>query len=385
LINPHLRKLCYFSLLILFTTLLTAGCGSRQAAQSPQAVEVKVMQVIQQDTPVTYEYVGQVKAKSEVKIQAKVSGNIVAKMVNGGATVTEGQPLFQIDRRQYEAALLDAQAQLAQSEAALSNAHLDTIRYQKLAAENAIAQQTLDTQLSTERQTAASVAAYRAKAQQASDNLADTVIVAPFSGRINVNELSVGGYVTAGSTTLATITSVDPVFVQFSMSENEYLQMAQLGHGTSPHEWGSNVKLILSNGSQYPLTGRIEQMDSGVATDTGTLTMKAVFDNPQKLLIPGMFARAVVQGEMRRGALLVPQRAVQQLLDKTMVTVVTANDTAESRLVKMGPRMGNLWVVEEGLNAGDRVVVEGYAKAQAGTPLKLVMIGPNDLQTSEKQ
>jgi membrane fusion protein, multidrug efflux system len=126
-------------------------------------------------------------------------------------------------------------------------------------------------------------------------------------------------------------------------------------------------------------------MDSGVSTDTGTLTMKAVFDNPQKLLIPGMFARAVVQGEMRRGALLVPQRAVQQLLDKTMVTVVTANDTAESRLVKMGPRMGNLWVVEEGLNAGDRVVVEGYAKAQAGTPLKLVMIGPNDLQTSEKQ
>jgi len=386
LITSCLRKICCFSLIAVFSALCAAGCSRQQAAQAPQAVEVKAMQVIERDAPVTYEYVGQVKAKNEAQIRTKVSGNIVAKMVTGGATVTKGQPLFQIDRRQYQAALLNAQAQLAQAEAVLSNSHADSIRYQQLAAQNAIARQTVDTQLSTEQQNAASADAYRAKVQEAADDLADTLIVAPFSGRIDVNDLSVGSYVTAGSTTLATISSLDPVFVQFSMSENEYLQMAgRGGGGNSPSEWGSNVKLILSNGTQYPLTGRIEQVDAGLATDTGTLTMKAVFDNPQKLLIPGMFARVVAQGEIRQGALLVPQRAVQQLLGKTFVTVVGEDDKTESRPVKMGPKVGSLWVVEEGLTAGDRVVVEGFSKIQPGAPLKVVMIGPDDLKISEKQ
>ncbi|HMM19192.1 MAG TPA: efflux RND transporter periplasmic adaptor subunit [Selenomonadales bacterium] len=363
---------------------MAAGCGSKQAAQvSPS--EVKVMQVIQRDTPVTYEYVGQVKAKNEAQIRAKVSGNIVAKLVEGGATVQEGQPLFQIDRRQYEASLLSAQAQLAQAEAALSNSRLDTQRYQKLADQNAIARQALDTQQSTEQQNAAVVNAYRAKVQLAVDDLSDTLIVAPFNGRIDVNDLSIGSFVTAGSTTLATISSIDPVFVQFSMSETEYLQFAQLGRGTTPAEWGRDLTLLLSDGSQYPVTGQIEQVDRGVAADTGTLTLKAVFANPQKLLLPGMFARVVAQGEVRKGALLVPQRAVQQLLDKTFVTVVGEGDKAETRPVKMGPRVGNLWVVEEGLSPADRVVVEGAAKVQPGMLLKVVMIGPDDLQTPAKQ
>ena len=232
---------------------------------------------------------------------------------------------------------------------------------------------------------AAVVSAYRAKVQQAADDLSDTVIVAPFSGRIDVNDLSIGSFVTAGSTTLATISSIDPVFVQFSMSESEYLRFAQLGKGTSPTEWGRDLKLVLSDGSQYPVTGQIEQVDRGVAAETGTLTLKAVFANSQKLLMPGMFARVVAQGELRKGAILIPQRAVQQLLDKTFVTVVGEGDKAETRPVKMGPRVGNMWVVEEGLSSADRVVVEGAAKVQPGTPLKVVMIGPEALQTPAKQ
>ncbi len=388
--NTKSRKVGDYSLLTKWglaavcLTVLASGC-SRQAATAPAAVEVKAMQVMQQDTLVTYEFVGQVIAKNEVQIRARVSGNIVGKMVNGGATVSEGQPLFQLDQRPYTAALATAQATLAQSEATLSNSHLDTLRYQKLAAQQAIAQQVADTAMSVERQNAAVVAANRARVQAAADDLSDTLIVASFSGRIDVNDLAVGNFVQAGQTVLATMSSVDPVFVQFSMSENEYLRMANTGRNASSPDWGSNLKLVLSDGSEYPLTGQIEQVDRGLAQDTGTLTMKATFANPQKILIPGMFARIVAQGETRQGALLVPQRAVQQLLGKTFVTVVGPDNKAESRPVTMGPRVGALWVVDEGLTAADKVVVEGFLKTPPGTVMNVTMIGPQELQSSAKQ
>lgn len=384
----RLSKPCRLCLIAFLVAFLTAGCGSRQTAKTPQtprAVEVKAMQVIQRDTPITYEFVGQVEAKNEVQIRAKVSGNIVAKMVTGGTTVSGGQLLFQIDRRQYEAALLDARAQLAQSEAVLSKSSLDTLRYKELAAQNVIAQQTLDNALSTEQQNAAAVDTYRARVQKAEEDLQDTLIVAPIDGRIDVNALSVGSFVQVGSTTMATVSSVDPVLVKFGMSENEYLRFARIGGGVSPAEWGRDLKLILSDGSQYPLTGQVEQVDRGLAQDTGTLTLKAVFGNPQKTLVPGMFARVVAQSEMRQGALLIPQRAVQDLLGKTFVTLVAEGNKAEQRLVKMGPRIGNLWLVEEGLTANDRVIVEGFLKTPPGTPLNVVMIGPDELQILARQ
>jgi len=215
--------------------------------------------------------------------------------------------------------------------------------------------------------------------------LQDTLIVAPFSGRIDVNDLAVGNFVQAGQTVMATMSSVDPVFVQFSMSENEYLRLAQLGRGAGSADWGNSLKLVLSDGSQYPLVGRIEQVDRGLAQDTGTLTMKAVFDNSQKILIPGMFARVVAQGEVRQGALLIPQRAVQQLLGKTFVTVIGPDSKAESRPVNMGPRIGGMWIVEEGLTTADRIVVEGFLKTPPGTVMNATMIGPDDLQSSLKQ
>jgi membrane fusion protein (multidrug efflux system) len=338
---------------------------------------------VKRDAPVTYEYVGQVVARNEVQIRARVSGNIVAKMVNGGATVAEGQPLFQIDRRQYESALLTAQATLAQSEATLANSRLDTMRYQKLAAQQAIARQALDTQLAAEQQNAAVVAANRARVQTAANDLADTLITAPFSGRIDVKDLAVGSYVASGTTVLATISTVDPVFVQFSMSEGEYLKFTRLG--STPDQWGKDLKLLLSDGSQYPLAGQIEQVDRGLSQETGTLTMKAAFANPQKLLIPGMFARVVAQGELRQGALLVPERAVQEMLGKTFVTVAGQDDKAEQKAVKMGPKIGTMWIVEEGVAEGDRIVVEGFAKAPPGTPLQVTMMAPEDFKTAAKQ
>jgi len=368
---------------ILLVTLL-AGCSSQQTARPPQMVEVKAMKVIQRDTPVTYEFVGQVEAKDEVKIQAKVSGNIAQNMVNGG-TVSKGQPLFQIDRRQYEAALINRQAQLAEAEAALSRVRRDVSRYQTLFAQQAISRQTLDNALAEENQAIARVEANRALVEQAQLDLQDTVITSSLDGKIDVKDLSAGNYAQAGQTVLATISSVDPVRVRFSVSENEYLRFARMAQQTPDADWGRNLKLVLSDGSVYPLAGNVEQVDRALAQETGTLTVKAVFPNPQRLLVPGMFARVVATGELRQGALLVPQRAVQEMLGKTFVTVVGEGDKAESRPVKMGPKVGNLWVVEEGISPADTVIVEGGMKTPPGTPVKVNLIQPDDLNIPAKQ
>lgn len=370
--------------LVILSMVLLSGC-SKQTAPAPQAVEVKAMQVVRKDTPIAYEFVGTIEAKNEVQIRAKVSGNIVAKMVTGGAEVSEGQPLFRIDSRQYNSALLTNQAQAAQAEALLANARKDVSRYNQLASQGAIAQQTLDTAVSVEQQNAAAANANWAKVQQAQQDIEDTTILSPFNGRIDIKDLSVGSFVQAGSTIMATISSVDPVMVKFSMSENEYLQFAKNNKGASAADWGRNLKLILSDGSTYPITGQIEQVDKGLTTGTGTLSFKASFANPNKLLVPGMFARVAVQSEVRPGAFLIPQRAVQQMLDKTLVTVVGEGNKAETRAVKMGTKIGNMWVVDEGLTENDRVVVEGFLKTPPGTPVTVIMIGPDDLQTPAKQ
>ena len=377
----------YFSLLtFLVGMMVVSGCGKNQGAKPPQQpVEVKAMQVVQKDTPVTYEFVGAIEAKNEVQIRAKVSGNIVAKMVTGGAVVTQGQPLFQIDSRQYQSALLTTKAQAAQSEAVVARTRQDVARYKQLAAKEAIAQQVLDNALSEEAQNEAAARANWSRVQQAQEDVQDTVIVSPLNGRIDLSDLSIGSFVQAGSTVMATISTVDPVMVKFSMSENEYLKFIQMKNGASPLEWGTNLKLILSDGSTYPAAGKIEQVDKGLATGTGTLSFKAAFDNGNKILVPGMFARVLLEGEVRKGALLIPQRAVQQLLDKTVVTVVGEGDKTEIRAVTLGSRIGNMWVVEEGLGAGDRVIVEGFLKTPPGTPVSIIMIGPDDLQTPDKK
>jgi membrane fusion protein (multidrug efflux system) len=356
-----------------------------QVAPISQAVEVKIMQVIQRDTPINYEFTGQVQSKNEVKIMSKVSGNIVAKMVSGGDTVYKGQPLFRIDDKQYKSAIRSANATLVKSRATLNNVQKDVERYRQLAAVNGVAQQTLDTQVALAEEAAAEVEVNQASLQQAQEDQQDTLIFSPVDGRIDVKDVSVGYYVVAGSTTMATVSSIDPVWVQFNMSENEYLSFAQLGNGTLPSAFKDNLKLTLSNGSEYPLFGHIEQVDKGISETTGTITLKASFDNPQRLLMPGMFARIVAQGEVRLGALLIPQRAVKELLEKSFVTVVTDDNKAESRVVTLGDKVGNLWLVEEGLTANDRVVVEGIDKVKEGTPLKVTLLEPDALQTPVQQ
>jgi membrane fusion protein (multidrug efflux system) len=388
-VNIKRSKKLYIGIIIVVILIgmivVRNGWLSKNQEAQPQAVEVKAMQVIQQDAPMSYEFVGQIKSKNEVKIMSKVSGNIVDKMVNGGDTVYKGQPLFRIDNKQYRSGINSARAQLNKSKATLNNIQKDVERYRQLAAVNGIAQQTLDTQVSQAAEAAAEVEVNQASLQQATEDEQDTLILSPVDGRIDVNDVSIGYYVAAGSTTMATVSSIDPVWVQFSMSENEYLDLTQLGKGTLPSTFKDNLKLTLSNGTQYPVLGHIEQIDRGVSDTTGTITLKASFSNPQNILMPGMFARVVTQGEVHQGALLIPQRAVTELLSKTFVTLVTEDNKAESRVVTMGPRIGNMWLVQDGLTANDRIIVEGINKVKDGSALQVTMIQPDALQIPAKQ
>ncbi len=376
-------KNSYIGLGVVLLLLSAAGCGGPQESAQPQAVPVKAVKIMQQDVQITNEYAGQIQAKQEVKIQARVSGNIIEKMVAGGDLVKAGQPLYRIDSTQYETTLLSAQAQLVQAEVNLENARTDTERYQSLLNAAAIPEQRLTTQKAAERQNEALVASYRALVRKAQDDMNSTLVVAPIDGRLDVNDVSVGTYVQAGSTTLVTVGGLDPVFVQFNMSENEYLTLRQLAQNhVASSGWGDNVTITLSNGAAYPLSGKVTQADRSLANNSGTLTLKAAFANPDGILIPGMFARVKIAGAPVKNAVLVPQRAVQQVLDKTLVTVVGADNKAEPRAVTLGDKVGSFWLVKDGLTVNDTVVVEGLTKVQEGAALAVTIVTPAELALS---
>lgn len=356
-----------------------AGCGSSQQAAQSKATQVKAMQVLQTDAPISSEYAGQVVGKDEVKVQSKVSGKIVEKYFHGGDHVDAGQPLYRLDSRQYESAVLQAQANLAQSQATLSNAETDLYRDQSLLAADAISEQTVTTQQANVNAYAAAAAANQALVQKAQQDLDDTVVYAPMSGQVSVDDVAVGTFATAGNTNLVTIGTLDPVFVQFSISEAEYLKFRNIQAMQSGSGDAINVSVKLSDGTTYPLDGRIVQADRALAQNTGTLTIKALFPNPNGLLLPGMFARVKFTGETIPNAILVPQRAVQQLLDKTFVMVVGEDGKSEARSIELGQQIGSYYVVKSGLSASDKVVVEGLSSLTEGKDLAVTMVTPEEM------
>lgn len=377
------RKVCHSGLSVVILGLLVAGCGGAPAVVQQKAVPVKAVRVIRQDVTKANEYAGQVQGKNEVKIQARVSGTIVEKMIAGGDIVKKGQPLFRIDSIQYESALLSTQAQLAQAEANWENSRIDTERYRELLKANAIPEQRLTTQKATERQNKAIVDSYRALIKKAQDDVNSTLVISPVDGRVDVNDVSVGTYVQAGSTTLVTVGAIDPVYVQFNMSETEYLSLRQSSPAhIAASDWGGDVTITLSNGEVYPLPGKVTQVDRALANNSGTLTVKASLANPNGILIPGMFARVKITGAPIKAAVLVPQRAVQQVLDKTLVMVVNAENKSEARPVILTEKVGSFWLVKEGVTESDTVIVEGLTKIQEGVALDVTITAPEELGMS---
>lgn len=362
--------------------LSVAGCAKKQQAGGA-ATLVKTMQVIKRDTPIVYDYTGFVEAQQEMELKAQVSGQILGKYFKGGDTVTAGQTLYSIDQRTYQANLLNAQAGLANARASLANAALDAERYTALYNQNAVSKQVLDNAIMQRDQARAAVAAQEALVQNAQINMSETNVTAPFTGRIDTTALEVGNYVTAGQTTLATVSNTDPVFVKFSIAEPEYLRLS----GTKNESGASSLDdltIVLSDGSTYELKGHVAEVNRGISDNTGTLTVKALFDNPERRLLPGMFAHLQAVGGTAEGALLVPQRAVVELMYKKFVYIVGADNKIVMKEVKLGPAVGRLFVVESGLDGSENIVVEGTAKVRQGAEVNPQPMTEADLDTTDK-
>jgi membrane fusion protein (multidrug efflux system) len=354
----------------LAAVLLLAACGKEQTAPAMPPLPVKVMEVIQRDTAITKELIGEVRGSQEVELRARVSGILTGKHFQDGGLVRRGQLLFTIDPREYR-------AQAAAAEADASRAQLDVERYRPLVAENAISRQVYDNAVAVAKQT-------RAKADAAQLGLEYAQVRAPFDGRIGDADIFEGGLVSAGQTVLASISSAQPAWVYFSVSENDVLDFQRRTGSTEqvPSQVARKVRLTLGDGSEYPLEGTINFSDRALDSRTGTYRLRAEFENPDNILKPGMFARIRVTGENLSQALLVPERAVIQQLGTYFVIVVGPEGKAVQRPVKPGARVGPLWVIESGLASGDRIVVEGIQKARPGTPLKPIMVTEADLDAA---
>ena len=366
--------------LAIASMLAVTGCGGKQAA-GPAETLVKSMQVVKRDTPIVYEYSGFVEAQNEVQMKARVTGMITEKYVNGGDKVEKGQLMFVIDPRTYQATSWNYQAQVASAQADLSRVRRDADRYQKLYEQGAISKQTLDNTMAELEQSEAKVEAQKALLSSAQVDLGETNVVAPFSGKVSANDLAVGTFVTAGTTVLATISNSDPVRVKFSLAEAEYLKLmaTKAEDGTAPLE---NLTIVLADGSTYPLKGKLTQVDRSISEGTGTLTLKAEFDNPDKVLLPGMFAHLQANVGTKKDALLVPQRAVTEIMYKTFIYVVNSENKVEMKEVKLGARVGRLWVVESGLDGTENIIVEGIQKVKKGSAVKAEAMTEQDLDTS---
>lgn len=338
------------------------GCGSsQQAAGQKQAIKVTTFKPFKSDTPIMREYTGSIIALQEVPVRAKVSGTVMEKYITGGQQVTEGQPLYRLDTRNYNSQLANAQAQAAQAAANYENAATDLARYDQLIAAGAISQKVYDNQKAAADAYKGAMDAAQAQVDIASTNLSDTIVTAPFNGKLSMDDVNIGTFATAGTTALVTISSSDPIYVQFDMSENEYLSLNKDKNGTG--RLGDALKLRLSDGSIYGETGKIVQVNPNLSG--GQLSMKAAFPNPDNLLVPGMYAAVVSDNEIAKGSLLIPTKALVQLLNKDIVDVVVDGKITQ-KAVKTGGTYGIYTIIESGLDENDVIVVDGQNKVQVG-------------------
>ena len=373
------------SAIILVFALLLAGCGDEDTENlelGEYPTRVKAIKVLTTDAPITFSYSGQVIDRDEMKVQSKVNGTVVEKYVKGGQDVVEGQILFKIDDRQYKSALLQAEANLAKSKTALAKERVDLQRDEELWQSNAISEQTLANQRTAVKSQELEVEANEALLQKAQDDLADTIVYAPMSGRLGIDDVPVGTLSNAGNTALVTIGLVDPVFVQFAVSEQEYLRLSREENESDGPDPDFKISLTLADGSSYPYYGEFAEYDRTMGNETGTLTIRTIFRNPDGLLVPGMYARVEISGLEIPNAMLVPERALQQLLGETLVIVARSDNTSAVRKITLGEKIGSYYVVKSGLKADDWVIVEGLTNLRDGMPLEVTQVTAKDMDFS---
>jgi len=368
--TPHFRTLRLAGLgSACLALLLASGCGKEQKSQAPPPPTVEVMGVIQKNVPIHSEWVGTADGLVNATIRAQVTGYLTKQNYREGDLVRAGQVLFEIDPRTFQAAVDVAKGSLAQARARWATANATLERVRPLAARNAVSQKDLDDAVGAEASTRAAVESAQAQLEEAQLNLGFTRITSPVAGIAGIAKAQIGNLVGPGQIQeLTTVSTVDPIKVYFSVSEQEYMRFRG-GAGAQASKLRAEeipLELILADGTVYPRKGRISLADRQVDVRTGTLRIGALFPNPGNLLRPGQFALVRATMETKIGALLVPQRAVSELQGKFLVAVVGADNTVDIRTVTPAERVGSLWVIDQGLNPGETVVVEGVQKVRTG-------------------
>jgi len=368
---PAARRLRRASRLAVLTVLcVAAGCGGKAAGPpAPQPVATLTMQP--RPTSLTQEYPAQLEASNTVEVRPQVSGILFRQEALEGTPVKRGELLFEIDPQPYIAALAQAQAGLAQAHAAEAQATSDLARARPLSAIDALSQRELDAAIAANASSQGQVKAAEAAVKTAELNLNYTQVRSPIDGVMSRALIRIGGVVTAYTTLLTTVYQTDPMYANFSVGEQRLLQVQrELGRPLDQHNPSQReFRILLADGSEYELPGKMNFIDAAVDLRTDTLALRLTVPNPKHFLHAGQYVKVVVATRERPNALLVPQRAVQLLQDKNYVWIVDGAGKAQQRDVKMGQQQGNDWVVEEGLAPGDVVVVDGTQKLKPGTPV----------------
>ena len=345
------------------------GCESRQEAPAPLPPLVTVVEIVQRDAPVSFEFVAQTQSSHLVNIQARVSGFLDKRLYTEGALVKEGEILFQMDAKPFQVQLAQANAALAKQEAAFETARLNLERTKPLAKQNALSQKDLDDATGQYLSVAAAVDQAKAQVEEAKLNLSYTTITSPVTGLSSSARQTDGTYINPQNSLLTTVSVLSPIWVNFSISENEmYKYRGQQAKGLlrAPAYEEHQVEIILVDGSVYPYTGRMTFAEPSYNAQTGTFLIRATFDNPEGVLRPNQYVRARLKGSVRPNAILVPQRAVQQGSRGHFVWVVGKESKIEVRPVVVGDWQGDDWFIDEGLRSGERVVVDGALTLRPG-------------------
>jgi membrane fusion protein (multidrug efflux system) len=361
-------------ILLLGLLVSIAGACRQKADPVPPPQTVVVATVVQRDTPIYSEWVATLDGSVNAQIQPRVTGYVIQQNYFEGSLVRKGDVLFEIDPRPFQAALDQAKALLAQAEAQLGKATLDVNRDTPLAAVHAIAQNQLDTEISAKKVAEAQVLAAKANVEEAALNLEFTRVTSLVTGISGIARVQVGNLV-GPTAVLTTVSQVDPIKAYFTVSEQEYTDF----HRRFPTEASVAaqrkripLQLTLADGTVYERTGTISFADREVNPATGAIRIAGFFPNPNNLLRPGGYGRVRLSARTQPGALLVPQRAVTELQGAHQVAVVGADDKVSIRTVTVGERVGELWIVTDGLKVGERVVVEGQMKIRDGSQVKPV-------------
>lgn len=367
--NPswHVHFLTIF--LIAALAFLHLSCRSKKKTSAPPPSVVTVMEVVHKDVPVTFEYVAQTKSSHLVNIQARVSGFLDKRMYNEGVVVKAGQVLFQMDAKPFQVQLDQARAALARQEAALETARLNLARIKPLVEQNALSQKDLDDAKGRYESDAAAVEQAKAQVETAKLNLSYTTITSPVTGISSSALQTDGTYVNPQNSLLTTVAVLSPMWVNFSISENEmqsYRDQIAKGLLTAPPAGKYTVEVILVDGSVYPYAGQITFAEPSYNAETGTFLIRASINNPKGVLRPNQYVRVRLKGAVRPKAILVPQRSVQQGSKGHFVWVVDKEHKVEQRPVTVGTWHGNDWFISEGLRPGEKVVVDGGLTLRPG-------------------